>query len=357
MKSTTKIAAIILAAGYSSRMTRFKPLIPLGPLTSLQRCVNLFIDTGIDHITVVTGHRCDDIENAMKQARVKTVFNSRFDEGMFSSVVCGISSLESTPAAIFVLPADIPLVRKSTVHILRQCFLDNNSDVIYPCFLGKRGHPPLIKGSLTDEIIHFTGGDGLRGYLNSKAHLNVEVADENILMDMDYPDQYLRLMEKLADYDIPSQSECLALLKNILKADDLVIMESMKMAQRANEIMAILIAKGLRLNKKFIIASALLWKLAEDQGRHDRYANKIREIYGESLLTTMLEQMGSRDVFFKDTSLENKVVILANQLNSTNVNFDMGKWLNEKKFEKDFFRILKSVSDESVSCEQQNFTD
>ena len=131
----------------------------------------------------------------------------------------------------------------------------------------------------------------------------------------------------------------------------------MKMAERANEIMAILIAQGFHLNKKLIIASSLLWKLAENQGRHDWFSNKIREIYGDSLLTTMLEKMGSCDVFVKDTSLENKVVLLANQLNSTNVNFDLVQWLNEKNFENDFFRLLKSVSDGSVSCEQQNFTD
>ena len=58
------IAAIVLAAGYSSRMGRFKPLLPIGHATALDRVIDLFLAAGIVEINVVTGHRAEAIECA-----------------------------------------------------------------------------------------------------------------------------------------------------------------------------------------------------------------------------------------------------------------------------------------------------
>jgi CTP:molybdopterin cytidylyltransferase MocA len=40
------IAAIVLAAGYSSRMEEFKPLLTLGGETAADRVISLFSGTG-----------------------------------------------------------------------------------------------------------------------------------------------------------------------------------------------------------------------------------------------------------------------------------------------------------------------
>ena len=56
-----KYGAIIVAAGCSSRMGSFKPLLPLGTNTIIRRVVRL-IDTVADEIVVVTGYRGEDLE-------------------------------------------------------------------------------------------------------------------------------------------------------------------------------------------------------------------------------------------------------------------------------------------------------
>ena len=55
-----RVAAIILAAGFSGRMVEFKPLLSLGGITVMERCVTLFREAGIDDVRVVTGHRGAD---------------------------------------------------------------------------------------------------------------------------------------------------------------------------------------------------------------------------------------------------------------------------------------------------------
>ena len=203
-----QVMALILAAGYSSRMDRFKPLAMLGSMTALERCVILFADCGIEDVLVVVGHRHDEITRLIDQRlNARHVLNSRFHEGMFSSVKTGLSSLEYTPKAFFILPVDIPLVSRNTIHRLVDAFDSNRADVYYPCFRGRRGHPPLISGSLIKGILDFSGDGGLRGYLKDKTALNVEVPDEHILMDMDVPAQYFDLVRRLENSDAASDTD------------------------------------------------------------------------------------------------------------------------------------------------------
>ena len=55
-KRQSSFAAIILAAGYSSRMKSFKPLLPIGELTAVERLMSSVRAAGIDDIIVVTGY-------------------------------------------------------------------------------------------------------------------------------------------------------------------------------------------------------------------------------------------------------------------------------------------------------------
>ena len=54
--NNTGIAAVILSAGYSSRMKRFKPLLPVGETTAVQKLVRSVKDAGIGRIVTVTGY-------------------------------------------------------------------------------------------------------------------------------------------------------------------------------------------------------------------------------------------------------------------------------------------------------------
>ena len=56
-----KISAIILAAGFSSRIKDFKPLLFLGGITLLERGILLFQTTGVRDIRVVVGHRAAEL--------------------------------------------------------------------------------------------------------------------------------------------------------------------------------------------------------------------------------------------------------------------------------------------------------
>ena len=145
MDNNPLFSAVILAAGLSSRLGRFKPLAALGGVTLIERAVNLFRSAGVRDITVVIGHRADELRPILADLRVKSADNPDYESGMFSSVRRGVESLNGQSQAFFVLPVDIPLVRPATVRALTQAFgRQPQAKIFYPVFGDQRGHPPLI---------------------------------------------------------------------------------------------------------------------------------------------------------------------------------------------------------------------
>ena len=200
MTKHDKMAALILAAGYSSRMGKFKPLLPLGPISVIERCVQLFLETGTDDVRVVVGHRFRDLVPLIEKLGVRWTVNEHFQHGMLSAVKAGIHALENATKAFFLLPVDIPLVRHDTVIELLSAYDRQDADVFYPCFRGKRGHPPLINAALRAGILSWNKEGGLRSFLqqHQSRAVNVEVADENILLDMDTLEQYEDICRRLS---------------------------------------------------------------------------------------------------------------------------------------------------------------
>ena len=137
------IAAIVLAAGYSSRMGRFKPLLPIGHATALERVIDLFLAAGVGEINVVTGHHAEAMDHLLKHKGVHATHNPHYGSGMYSSVAAGVGSLPAQVEACFVLPADMPLVRPRTIKLLAQAYESHPRPVIYPVFQALRGHPPF----------------------------------------------------------------------------------------------------------------------------------------------------------------------------------------------------------------------
>lgn len=223
------LAAIILAAGYSSRMGAFKPLLPLGEVTVVERAVQLFRAAGVEDVRVVIGHRAAELAPLLERLAVRVVVNEHYGEGMYSSVVAGVASLGvaapgaaapgATPCArdcdaFFLLPVDIPLVRPETVELLARARRDTRKGIVYPAFRGTQGHPPLIAGEYRERILAWDGAGGLTGLLRQYEADSATVAadDVGVVLDMDTLEEYGRLRDLVGDPAVPSRRTCRLLL-------------------------------------------------------------------------------------------------------------------------------------------------
>lgn len=187
-----KTAAIILAAGFSTRMGSDKALLLLAGMSSLERIVMAHQAAGCDRVVVVTGH--NHLSIRQKGLAVELVQNPAPESGMFSSVEAGVAALDSSVDAFFVHPVDIPLVSSQTLKLLMcQLVLHPDLAAAIPCFKGHGGHPPLLRVSLRAQILADTGDDGLRGVLSRHQLLHVASHDKAVVLDMDTLEDYAAL--------------------------------------------------------------------------------------------------------------------------------------------------------------------
>ena len=82
----SRFGAVILAAGLSSRMKAFKPLLPVDGRAAIEGLIETAKAAGLTDITVVTGHERDKLAEVLARSGVSEAFNENYESGMFSSV-------------------------------------------------------------------------------------------------------------------------------------------------------------------------------------------------------------------------------------------------------------------------------
>jgi CTP:molybdopterin cytidylyltransferase MocA len=198
MRKPRRIVAMVLAAGYSSRMGSFKPLAPLGTSTLIEESVTRFLRAGIVDVRVVVGHRADELTPLLDRLGVRWIFNADYDQGMFSSILAGVRSFETDVDFFFLHPGDIALVDPETIRTLLNACNPDDPKIVYPRFNGQRGHPPLIPSAYLKEDLSPDYPGGLQALVDRYEHkaMDIDVMDENILLDCDTPSDYLEVVKR-----------------------------------------------------------------------------------------------------------------------------------------------------------------
>ncbi len=189
MNPARKLAAVILAAGRSSRMGAFKPLLPFGGETVIECVLSACAAAEVRTIRVVVGWNAHRLIPLLDGRGVPWVTNERFAEGMYCSLQVGVGSLPAGVEAFFVVPGDMPLVQGETLRRLAAEW-NPRERILYPRFGDRRGHPPLIAATLIPEILDASPPGGLRELLARHAAEAREIPcdDPGILVDLDTPE-------------------------------------------------------------------------------------------------------------------------------------------------------------------------
>ena len=191
-----KIGAVIAAAGLSSRMGAFKPLLPFDGATVIERCIANLRAAGASELVVVTGHRAGELNARLRD--VTLVHNPRYAETqMFDSLCLGLRALPEDCDVILLTPGDVPLVKPETVRALLDA---EKEGFACPVCAGRKGHPVALSGKWRDTVLRYGGEGGLRGAVAALGIPVTEaaVADEGMSRDLDTPADYREALELLA---------------------------------------------------------------------------------------------------------------------------------------------------------------
>ncbi|MFZ3047170.1 MAG: DVU_1551 family NTP transferase [Desulfatirhabdiaceae bacterium] len=262
--------AVILSAGLSSRLGRFKPLLPLNDRSILEHLILRYQSCGISDIRVVAGYRADEVVALALRLGATPVLNPDYTNGMWSSVVAGVSGLPTCTSGFFIHPVDIPLVRRQTFLDLMAAY--QPASIVYPTFRHERGHPPLIARDFIPDLITYDGQGGLRKFLSRHETRSIEIAaaDRFILKDIDELADYHWAVQCIDRYDIPSIDECRELMTRCLHVPDRVLVHCEAVAKLAESIGKALTDTGCPLDIDCIVSAALIHDLTRSSPEHAR---------------------------------------------------------------------------------------
>ena len=187
-------AALIVAAGMSSRMGDFKPMLNIGSISIAQRVVATFQQAGVEKIVMITGYNATLLERHLSGNGVVFLRNEAYQTTqMFDSVCIGLRYLKDKCDRVLFTPVDIPLFTAATVRAL----METDGELACPAVDGETGHPTLIAAALFDRILSDPGDKGLRGALErcGAQMQRVSVADRGVLHDADTPEDYRALLK------------------------------------------------------------------------------------------------------------------------------------------------------------------
>ncbi|HOO90692.1 MAG TPA: NTP transferase domain-containing protein [Syntrophales bacterium] len=315
MKKDTTLTALILSAGYSSRMNELKPLLSLNRSLVVEHTITCFRRAGINDIRVVLGYRAGDLVPIVDRHGVRYILNDRFKEGMYSSIRKGVESFERNIEAFFLLPVDMPIVDSETIKKLAVAYSNTGARIIYPCFQGFRGHPPLIATEYIQEILTTEQPDGMRGLLrrHEKDAVDIEAEDLGILIDINTPFEYRHLLDLDSSRTAPTLTVCYNLLRD-LHVSEKIINHSQKVAAIARKIAAYLNRHGFGLDLSLIEASALLHDIAKGRRRHDQTGSEIILKLGYPKVAAIVGSHVNIDLVTRDYLDEAEVIYLADKL-------------------------------------------
>jgi len=197
-ESSSRIGAVILAAGKSARMGEAKQLLRLGRSTVLeQTLVNVRAAT-VNELVLVLGASAEAIREQVPAdilAGATVVVNPDYETGMASSLRTGLAVLRSDINAALIVLADQPFVMPETLDQIVDEYRRTPARIVIPTHHGTRGNPVMLDRSLFAEAMALEGDVGCRAIFAKypKSIVYVEVDDPGILLDIDNRDDYERV--------------------------------------------------------------------------------------------------------------------------------------------------------------------
>lgn len=188
------IAAVVLSAGESSRMGRPKALLPIDGQTFIERIVAALKQTSVGNITIILGHKADEMKSRIDHLPVEILINSDYKLGQLSSLQVAVRHLEKIADCdgMLVHLVDHPYIDPVLVATMIDRFYQSGKLMVVPRHGGKRGHPVIFSRKLFGELLSAPMDQGAKAVVNAHRDdtLEIDTKDEGITVDIDTPELY-----------------------------------------------------------------------------------------------------------------------------------------------------------------------
>ncbi len=189
-----RVAAVVLAAGLSTRFGSNKLVVEVGEEPMVRLPVRAGLEAGIEDIVVVLGHEAEEVRKALGELafdrRVRLALNPSFAKGMGTSLAAGVRACRDGADAVVVLLGDMPGVGPGLVAGVLDAYRAGAAVAAAPATRGRTGHPVVLGSALFDRIEELDADVGARDLLaavQDRISL-VALASPSSQRDVDGPD-------------------------------------------------------------------------------------------------------------------------------------------------------------------------
>lgn len=182
-----RTAAVLLAAGNSSRFGSPKQLARWGGQTFIERVADAALNSQAEPVVVVLGAEIEQSRAALAGRPVNIIINPDWAKGQSASLRAGLAALPPNINSVVFLLVDLPGITPNIIDALIARHRQTLAPLVWPEFEGRRGNPVLFDRSLFAKLAAISGDTGGKPVL--MAHQDeaerVAVTDEAVVRDID----------------------------------------------------------------------------------------------------------------------------------------------------------------------------
>ena len=196
-----RLAAILLAAGESTRMGQPKALLPWAGVPLIRHQGDfLTAQPAIDQLIVVVGNLQDEGRDALQGTPARVIVNPRYRDGRATSLAAGAHALQGGPTSVLVVNVDQPLAA-DLLDPLVTAWRSDPGALWRPSYQGRGGHPLIVPADVAPELAHVTeAARGLRAVVTRHRHRlrAVPVDTQLAVLNLNTPADYAAASPKLS---------------------------------------------------------------------------------------------------------------------------------------------------------------
>lgn len=186
--SDNVIFAIVLAAGSSTRFGRTKQLEPFEGVSLVAGAMRKVESVCGARSVLVTGKDWQEVTATCAPLAGYFVINNDYEQGLASSIACGVRAVAESADAILLMLADLPLVTTEHLTNLVNAWADSPQTIVASAFEDTLGPPIVFPKADFDALLRLTGDRGARPIIDANTARVQAIACEEAAFDIDRPE-------------------------------------------------------------------------------------------------------------------------------------------------------------------------
>jgi len=190
---TPALHAVVLAAGGSSRFGSPKQLVRVQGHALLTRAVANAVEIAGHGVTVVLGAHAAELTALLRHSSASVIVNRDWQEGIASSIRAAVARLPAGCDGVLLTLADQAAVTVDDLARLIAAWRGNSRSIAAARYDGTTGVPAIFPRADFAALAALRGDRGARDLLRRNADRTIAVAVANASIDIDTPEDLLRL--------------------------------------------------------------------------------------------------------------------------------------------------------------------